>query len=447
MSKSFRTKEDHKIISDRIKNKKLVKILNHKMFKGYRDIKASKWFFNQKPKYISQLAWEDKIFDPFDDLYNLNYKMNVLYPLKTPNFNNMLLIENYPNKEKKIIRKASRNNNRPKTSFDSYTTSNNIMTTVGSKSRSKIGNTKPTKNNFYLTSMSIYHTDNFYHEYNPNRVYKQIFENDKVIYNDIPILSLDKLKYYNKPKYKNKNKNKNFRDKTKIQNNNKNNKNAKMEFKYVKNTQNDIIQTNNIHDDVYNGLTEKQFLYKISHNKSNKNINEKININAFRKNKGFVKGFVSKRLNSAQPSQNLGLPSLNKKMSGPHGITIELEYDNIGNMKTKKMFTTNEHNYQEEIINGYNNNYLIYNGGNNFNTHSNKNRNQNRAKSSNFREYENEDLIFGNPFRKNKNNNNDDLSPPIRVFESKPRIFDDKLLLQFQLDKKNQFLKLKNIME
>ena len=88
---------------DILKNKKLVKILNHKMFKGYRDIKASKWFFNQKPKFISQLAWENKIFDPFDELYNLNYKMNVLYPLKNPTFDNILFIQNYPPKEKKYL--------------------------------------------------------------------------------------------------------------------------------------------------------------------------------------------------------------------------------------------------------------------------------------------------------------------------------------------------------
>ena len=412
---------------DKLKNKKLVTILNHKMFKGYRDIKASKWFFNQKPKYITGLAWEAKNFDPFDDLYNLNYKMNVIYPLKTPNFDNLLFIKNYPPKEKKLLTQESRNINRPKTSFNSFSSSNKNLTTIGSRSRSKIKFKKNLKNNFYLTSTSIYHTDNYYHEHNPRKVYKQIFENDKVIYNDIPILSLDKVRYNNRTKLKKNKKNKNIK-------------------KYLKSTQNEIIQTNNIHDDMYNGLTEKQFLYKISHNKSNKSINDKISINAFRKNKGFVKGFVSKRLNSAHPLQNLGLPSLNKKTSGPQGVTIELEYDDIGNMKTKKMFTTNEHNYKEEIING-NNNYLIYNGVNTIDTSKNNNinKNQSRAKSSSYRESETLDLIFGNPFK--KNNNNDNVGPTIRHFQNKPRIFDDKLLLQFQLDKKNQFLKLKQIME
>ncbi len=116
-------------------------------------------------------------------------------------------------------------------------------------------------------------------------------------------------------------------------------------------------------------------------------------------------------------------------------------------MKTKKMFTTNEHNYKEEIINGYNN-YLIYNGVNTIDTSKNNNINksQSRAKSSSYRESETLDLIFGNPFKK-KNNNNDNVGPTIKNFQNKPRIFDDKLLLQFQLDKKNKFLKLKQIME
>ena len=205
-----------------------------------------------------------------------------------------------------------------------------------------------------------------------------------------------------------------------------------------------IIQTNNIKDDIYNGLTEKQFLYKISHNKSNKSIDDKININAFRKNKGVVKGFVSKRLNSAQPTQikGLGLPTLNKKKT-PKGVTIELEYDNSGNMKTTKLFTTNEDNLVEEIINGTNN-YLIYNSGNNIGINNNKE--QSRARSSIYRESDTEGSIFGNTFAKIKKKKIDK-EPPIRYFENKPRIFDDKLLLQLQLDKRNQFLKLKQMME
>ena len=78
----------------------------------------------------------------------------------------------------------------------------------------------------------------------------EIFDKDNVYYNDIPILSLEKINKYNIPK------------KTK-------------RSKYIHSDE-EIIQTNNEKDNLYNGLTERQFLYKISHNKSNKNINEKV---------------------------------------------------------------------------------------------------------------------------------------------------------------------------
>ena len=431
----MKARNERKRKLDIFKNKKLVTILNHKMFKGYRDIKASKWFFNQKPKFISQLAWENKIFDPFDELYNLNYKMNILYPLKNPTFDNILFIKNYPPTEKKIFNTQTKEPYKPKTSINSFSSSNKNLSTIDSKNRNKM-NLYNNKTNFYLTSMSIYETDNFYHEPNPKKVYKEIFENDKVIYNDIPILSLDKVKNLNKMKLK-----KNKKDKKNKKNKNKNFNN------FINRNKNEIIQTNNIHDDVYNGLTEKQFLYKISHNKSNKNIEEKVNINAFRKNKGFVKGFVSKRLKSARPAPNLETLTLNKKVSGPKGVTIELEYDNTGNMRTKKLFTTSGNNLLEEIINGKNN-YLIYNGGNK-SIDSSKNKFQSRAKSSTNRDSESENSIFGKPFKniEKSNKKKDDLSPPIKYFENRTRIFDDKLLLQFQLDKRNNFLKLKQIME
>ena len=415
---------------DIIKNKRLVKILNHKMFKGYRDIKASKWFFNQKPKYISSLEWEDKIFDPFDDLYNLNYKMNVLKKLKTPNFDNILLIKNYPSNliknEKGSLTHELKNINRPKTSFNSFSSSNKNLDTIGSKNRDKKKeNTFDKNKNFYLTSLSIYHTDNFYHELHPEKVYNGVFKNENIIYNDIPILSLDKINNYSNKK----------NDKLKI--NKSKNKNKKIKEKiYVKNTQNEIIQSDNVHDDIYNGLTEKQFLYKISHNSLNKNIDEKMNINDFRKNKGFVKGFVNKRLRTPRPKI---VPTLDKKIYGPKGVTIELEFDESGKMKTKNMYATCDDNFKAEIINGKNNNFLIYKSNS---IHINRSKNQSRTKSTSHFGNESEDAIFGNPF---KNLNNYRNQPPIRIFQNKPRFFDDKLLLQLQLDKRNKFFKLKKM--
>jgi hypothetical protein len=228
------------------------------------------------------------------------------------------------------------------------------------------------------------------------------------------------------------NKIKKAKAKNKIRSKNKNKKYKPQ----IKKPKNEIIESDNIHDD-YNGLTEKQFLYKISHNKSNKNINEKIYFNTFRKNKGFVKGFVSRRLKSAKPIMNLGLPTLNKRNVGPKGVTIELEFDEIGNMKTKKMYTIDDKNSKEEIIDGTKNNFLIYNTKS---IETNRTKSQSKTKPSNYKENESEDPIFGNPFKNINNNQNE---PTVKKFQNKPRIFDDKILLQFQLDKRNEFLKLK----
>ena len=157
----------------------------------------------------------------------------------------------------------------------------------------------------------------------------------------------------------------------------------------------------------------------------------------FRKNKGFVKGFVCRRLKSAKPVMNLGLPTLNKRNYGPKGVTIELEFDEIGNMKTKKMYTIDDKNSKEEIIDGTKNNFLIYNTKS---IETNRSKSQSKTKFSTYKENEYEDPIFGNPF---KNINNNQKEPQLKEFQNKPRIFDDKILLQFQLDKRNEFFKLK----
>ena len=248
MSRTLKSKEEHKIISDKIKNKKLVKILNHKMFKGYRDIKSSKLFYKKNINFdkntLGCLEWEKKVYDYFDDLYNLSYKLNVLSKLKTPSFNNIISIKHFRNPNKNTIESKQTLPTESRIKQTKSSINSNLTTMNSLAKRSKIQSNS--NNNFYLTSMSVYHTDNFYHKYNPEKVYKEIFDVDNVYYNDIPLLSLDKINKYNNPKKKKKSK--------------------------YRTSDDDIINTNNIHDNIYNGLTVRQFLYKISHNKSNKNI-------------------------------------------------------------------------------------------------------------------------------------------------------------------------------
>ena len=423
MSRTLKSKEDHKIISDKIKNKKLVKILNHKMFKGYRDIKSSKLFYKKNINFdkntLGCLEWEKKVYDYFDDLYNLSYKLNVLSKLKTPSFNNIISIKHFRNPNKNTIESKQTLPTESRIKQTKSSINSNLTTMNSLAKRSKIQSNS--NNNFYLTSMSVYHTDNFYHKYNPEKVYKEIFDVDNVYYNDIPLLSLDKINKYNNPKKKKKS-------------------------KYIT-SDDDIINTNNIHDNIYNGLTVRQFLYKISHNKSNKNIQEKIKINSFIKNKGVSKLSDIYRLKSANHTNfRPNLLNLMEK-NGPKNINIQLEINDSGGLEMNKIISTNITNSKQETLYDKHNQYLVYNAA--CNTDISSTSNYSRNNSKNTTKVENKkimtDKIFGDPFKNWEKKNKIKLAPN-NLFQTKPRILDDKLLVNYQLFKKHQFSELKKIM-
>ena len=423
MSRTLKSKEDHKIISDKIKNKKLVKILNHKMFKGYRDIKSSKLFYKKNINFdkntLGCLEWEKKVYDYFDDLYNLSYKLNVLSKLKTPSFNNIISIKHFRNPNKNTIESKQTLPTESRIKQTKSSINSNLTTMNSLAKRSKIQSNS--NNNFYLTSMSVYHTDNFYHKYNPEKVYKEIFDVDNVYYNDIPILSLDKINKYNNPKKKKKS-------------------------KYIT-SDDDIINTNNIHDNIYNGLTVRQFLYKISHNKSNKNIQEKIKINSFIKNKGVSKLSDIYRLKSANHTNfRPNLLNLMEK-NGPKNINIQLEINDSGGLEMNKIISTNITNSKQETLYDKHNQYLVYNAA--CNTDISSTSNYSRNNSKNTTKLENKkimtDKIFGDPFKNWEKKNKIKLAPN-NLFQTKPRILDDKLMVNYQLFKKHQFSELKKIM-
>ena len=423
MSRTIKSKEEHKIISDKIKNKKLVKILNHKMFKGYRDIKSSKLFYKKNINFdkntLGCLEWEKKVYDYFDDLYNLSYKLNVLSKLKTPSFNNIISIKHFRNPNKNTIESKQTLPTESRIKQTKSSINSNLTTMNSLAKRSKIQSNS--NNNFYLTSMSVYHTDNFYHKYNPEKVYKEIFDVDNVYYNDIPILSLDKINKYNNPKKKKKS-------------------------KYIT-SDDDIINTNNIHDNIYNGLTVRQFLYKISHNKSNKNIQEKIKINSFIKNKGVSKLSDIYRLKSANHTNfRPNLLNLMEK-NGPKNINIQLEINDSGGLEMNKIISTNITNSKQETLYDKHNQYLVYNAA--CNTDISSTSNYSRNNSKNTTKVENKkimtDKIFGDPFKNWEKKNKIKLAPN-NLFQTKPRILDDKLMVNYQLFKKHQFSELKKIM-
>ena len=435
MSEISKNREEKQLALDKIKNKKLVKILNQKMFKGYRDIKRSKLFYklhqNKTKNVMGCMEWEKKVYDYFEDLYNINYKLTFLSKLKTPNIDNIMYVKHYPkNFFAEQISTSSNNDSKIKPTSHTLNTlsssnKNQNLTTIGSllKKNNKTKKKKvqtSSKNNFYLTSMSIYHTDNFYHDYKPEKVYKEIFDNDNIYYNDIPILSLEKINKYNIPK------------KTK-------------RSKYIHSDE-EIIQTNNEKDNLYNGLTERQFLYKISHNKSNKNINEKVNVNSFIKNKGVIKGYNIQRLKSAALAKRYKSGLFNKNLYSPKNVNIETGFNKLGGLEVKKIFMNNLHDYNFEKVFDKRNQFLVYNTGTNTDNSSTNNKSKSKLSPSySDNKMETEDKIFGNPFKDIKPPNKNE-EPPVQIFQNKPRIFDDKLLIKYQLHKKNQFLKLKNIM-
>ena len=424
MSKSLLSKEDRLILSDKLKNKKLVKILNHKMFKGFRDIKSSKYFNKKRLNFdkntLGCLEWEKKRYDYYEDFYNLDYKLNVLSKLKTPPLNNIVYIKHFPstNKEMKTLFTNSDSGiKKSKSPINTFSSSNQNLTTMNSLGKkSKIQTNS--NNNFYITSMSVYHTDNFYHEYRPEKVYKEIFDKDNVYYNDIPILSLEKINKYNNP-------------------------NRKKKYKYIS-SDDEIIPADNNKDNIYAGLTERQFLYKISHNKSNKNIKEKININNFIKNKAIMKLSDIQRLKTTTLGKKYKQGLLNQNEKGPKNINIDLQINDLGGLEVNQIISTNIANTQMETLFDKQNQFLVYNVACNTDISSSSN-NKNISIFTDENQKNKEDKIFGDPFKNIKTNYKNE-EPPITVFQNKPRIFDDKLMVHYQLLKKNQFSKLKKIM-
>ena len=115
------------------KNKRLVNILNHKMFKGYREIKKSKECILRKPKYIEKAFWENKELYPFDDDYNLEYKRKNLSCFFKKDLSDMIQVNNYSQKndikeennlknkmKKKLENHKNRNNFRMKSNISLY---------------------------------------------------------------------------------------------------------------------------------------------------------------------------------------------------------------------------------------------------------------------------------------------------------------------------------------
>ena len=78
----------------KIQNKKLVNILNHKIFKGFRQIKNSKKNYYKYNEYFLKLYNKWTEIEPFDDNYNIYYKNKFLSNKYNFSTQNLLTIKN-----------------------------------------------------------------------------------------------------------------------------------------------------------------------------------------------------------------------------------------------------------------------------------------------------------------------------------------------------------------
>ena len=257
-------------------NKKLVKLLKTKIFKGYTQIKNSKTFGLKTFKFIKIPLWDLEPLEPFEENYNLQYQRTYKKnALKLSPFT----IENYSTKP-----------------FKHPTSSPSTTNTYISTSNLSRNTTSPTPSLQQTNLLS--------------RLYSH--KEEHLLYNDIPLLALEK-------------KRKGF-DPTE--------------------TEKRIISDNE--HDIYNGLTENQFLYKISH-KVYPHVNKKEQV--AKKTKGLERGFAfRKNVKTANDAKcNYCLHSRIKNIyANTNGLHIENENRKMGgsiynNTETSKEGST----YQE----------------------------------------------------------------------------------------------------
>ena len=207
-------------------NKKLVKTLNHKIFKGYRISQESKKVLERKTKYFDDIFWESKTVDPFDDYYSIEYKKKNLSSLYKKDFSNLLQINNISKKledESGLIKRLNAN----------------IQKGESFRNKKLINLRKQDINNeryFYFCSNSQLNKKNSSESKEKSeQLYNTIFQdsNEKGLYNDIPIFAIEKIYKVN------------------------NNRNKKR-IKYIKEKEERI--------------NDLQFLYKISHERPKKKI-------------------------------------------------------------------------------------------------------------------------------------------------------------------------------
>ena len=270
---------------EKLLNKKLVRILNFKMFKGYRISKESqKVSFSKPPSSLPNFLWENKTIDPFDDLYNIEYKRKNLSSLFPKDFSNLLEINNIPktnSKKRKLIKKM------------------NVQTQKGKFFLQEKEKEKNTEKNPITPEEYFYFCSNPQFSFrNPKenkehkeKLYNTIFQdrNEKGLYNDIPIFAIEKI-------YKS--------------NNNKN----KNKFKYLKSKEERV--------------SDLQFLYKVSHEKPRKKIDFSVKYNIKNTKNNILENEMIRNLSCNLKSNSV---TNNIKLMSRKNTAFINDYNNVNN--------------------------------------------------------------------------------------------------------------------
>ena len=405
MDSTMSSKESSSFKRVKSKNESLVRTLQHKMFRGFRAIKQAQNYYLDKPKYIDKSFWEDIILYPFDDYYNLQYKRRNLSSFNKEDLSDVIQINNYSKKNE--IKNSKINKSRKFNNFRKKQNINTIFKKTGNKEKY-----------FYFNSNSLLIKNDLDNNNMEKRdlLFKTIFsdENEKGLYNDIPIFAIGKI--------------------LKI------NDNKKKEFIYLPSKE--------------ERKNDLQFLYKLSHKLPTKKLDFRIKYNiksAKQRNKNdnnIMKSAVltslSHNIQSAKPTKNR--LSLKRNNSAIFMTTIK-----------KNISENNENNYNENNDNN-NDNKNVKNIKNNENEELDikifHNAIIKRAQSSNGYKTRNKKLIrnfSAGPINFNKDFRYKNIIKEIKAkpnyFPSSNRVVSNQIFKNYINFKKSKFEKLKNLIE
>lgn len=385
-------------------NQRLVKILNHKMFKGYRNIKQSKQYFVYTPKYFNHLFWEERIIDPFDDCYNIEYKRKNLSSLNNKDLSSILLIKNISTKNIGNQVTIQKNSNILKKLKDTPNKKNNFRKRQNGKMSKKHNNDKY----FYFSSNSSLIRNNMDDDKEKKlNLFKTIFSdvNEKGLYNDIPFFSIEKIHKINNEKKKKK-------------------------FVYLPSEEERI--------------NDLQFLYKVSHKMPVKKLDfrNKYNIkSALQRNKSDLdkKILQPQRHNIQYAKVNINRLPLNSNKSELFVTTNFVSNNNNNpNLNNNNLSDNKEDDYI---------NYSYF-----YNDIINTIKNESEKKSRNEKLIRSKSAYSIRSSKEVKTNNTTNRIKKVgsaknNNFPTKDRFINDKIFVDFMNYKKGQFEKLKKLIE